>query len=85
MPLFTRLSPDYHNTIWLHLGYMYLNALKNEGRDVAAERKRLESLILGHHNIVETLDPNGRLYGTFFHATEHGLSMAAGQFLELAS
>lgn len=83
MPPFTRLSPRYHSVIWLHLGYMYLNGLKKLGRDVSAQTKKLESLIMRYHNVLETLEPSGEPYRTFLHSTEHGFSMASGQYLEL--
>ena len=85
MPLLTRFSPEYHSTIWLHLGFMYLNALKAHGRDIAEPLAAMEALILRFRNVLETLKPDGGLYATAFHATEHGLSMAAGQYLELVS
>ena len=85
MPLLTRFSPDYHSTIWLHLGFMYLNGLRRLGQDVGERRRALAELIVRHGNIVETLAPSGELYSAAGHATEHGLTMAAGQWLELSA
>lgn len=79
-----RLAPDYHSTIWLHLGAMYLNGLKKAGRDVSARQASLEELILRYGNCLETLDLDGRPWWTPVMACEPGLSMAAGQYLELA-
>ncbi len=83
MPIITRLSPRYHSVIWLHLGYMYLNGLKKLGRDVHAQTEKLEDLIMRYHNVLETLEPSGEPYKTLLHSTEHGFSMASGQYLEL--
>ncbi|HEV3028580.1 MAG TPA: hypothetical protein VG457_13465, partial [Planctomycetota bacterium] len=79
-----RLASDYHSTIWLHLGAMYLNGLKKAGRDVAGRKAKLEALIMEYRNCLETLGLDGRPWWTPFFACEHGLSMAAGQYLELA-
>jgi hypothetical protein len=83
MPPVTRLSPRYHSVVWLHLGFMYLNALKSLGRDVRPAVKKLDELIMRHRNILETIDADGKPYSTVLHSTEHGLTMAAGQYLEL--
>jgi hypothetical protein len=85
MPVLTRLTPGYHSVVWLHLGLAYLNGLKKLGRDVSARRKRVEDLFVRHHNIIETVRRDGSLYETPFHSTEHALTMAAGQCLELAA
>ena len=85
MPFFTRLSPRYHSLIWIHLGMMYLNGLRRAGRDAAAHKSTIEGLILRSRNVLEVYDREGRPYSTFWHSTESGLSMAAGQYLELTS
>lgn len=85
MPFFTRLSPRYHSLIWIHLGMMYLNGLKRAGRDCSAPRRSIEALILESRNVLEVYDRQGRPYSTFWHSTEAGLSMAAGQYLELTA
>lgn len=84
-PLTRWLTPGYHSAIWLHLGCMYLNGLRALGRDVEAQRSRLAGLIMRHGNVVEALDASGELYRAPAHVTEHGLTMAAGQWLELSS
>ncbi|MCX5790493.1 MAG: hypothetical protein NTX64_18630 [Elusimicrobia bacterium] len=83
MPLFTRLTPLYHSSVWLHLGLMYLNGAKRAGRDVSKGRAAVEEIFTRYGHIVECVLPDGRLYSTFVHATDYGLSMAAGQYLEL--
>lgn len=83
MPFFTRLSPKYHSSVWLHLGLMYLNGLRRAGRDVAERRKRVEDVFRRFGHVVEAVTVDGEPYSTFFHSTEYGLSMAAGQYLEL--
>jgi hypothetical protein len=83
MPFFTRLSPRYHSVIWLHLGMMYLNGLRRLGRDVSKPREKFESLVMKYGNVLETLEPSGEPYRTLLHSTEHGFSMASGQYLEL--
>ena len=84
MPLVSRLTPRYHSSTWLHVGLMYLNGLRRAGRDVSAARARVEALIMRHGNLLEVVDRSGAPYRTFAHSTEYGLSMAAGQYLELA-
>ena len=84
-PLLTRLTPAYHESIWLHLGLMYLNALKKRGFDVSARRARVEELIMRHRQVLEAVDERGEPYRSLFLSCEHGLSMAAGQYLELVS
>jgi hypothetical protein len=79
-----KLASDYHSTIWLHLGAMYLNGLKKAGRDVSARKAKLDELTLRHGNCLETLGLDGKPWWTPFFACEPGLSMAAGQYLELA-
>lgn len=83
MPPLTRLTPRYHSVIWLHLGFMYLNGLKRLGRDVGKDVKKLDELIMRYRNVLETIDADGKPYRTLLHSTEHGLTMAAGQYLEL--
>lgn len=85
MPILTRLTPRYHSSVWLHLGLMYLNGLKRAGRDVSERRKRVEAVFTRHGHVIEAVGTDGSLYSTFFHSTEYGLSMAAGQYLELAA
>ena len=36
-------------------------------------------------NVLETIDADGKPYRTLLHSTEHGLTMAAGQYLELVA
>jgi hypothetical protein len=78
-----RGSAQYHSAIWLHLGLMYLNGLKLLGRDTQIQREKVDKLIMKHGTVLETLHPDGQPYHTPFHATEYGLTMAAGQYLEL--
>lgn len=84
MPILTRLTPKYHSSTWLHLGLMYLNGLKKNGRDVSEALKGIDELTLRYGQMVEAVDEKGELYKTFFHSSEYGLTMAAGQYLELA-
>ncbi|MBI5210604.1 MAG: hypothetical protein HY927_11595 [Elusimicrobia bacterium] len=84
MPPLTKLTPDYHNAIWLHLGLVYLNGLKRAGHDYAAYKAIVEGVVMQHRNFIETIGPDGRIYRTWAHSTEYGFSMAAGQYLELA-
>lgn len=78
-------SSTYHSTIWLHLGLMYLNGLKHLGCDTSVMRAKVDEVIMRYHTVLETLDLTGRPYKTLFHSTEYGLSMAAGQYLELVA
>jgi len=84
MPPLTRFSPHYHSSVWLHLGLMHLNGLKRLGRNVSADKARLDAVIMRYRNVIEAVDREGRPYRTLFHSCEHGLTMAAGQVLELA-
>ena len=79
-----RLTAQYHSSIWLHLGFMYLNGLRRAGRDVSRQKAEMEGLIMRHHNMLESIEPDGSPYQTFFFSCECGLSMCAGQYLELA-
>lgn len=83
VPLLTRLAPGYHRAHWLHLGTMWLNALKKLGRDVSAGRAAVEELMLRHGGVPEVVEPDGRPYTSPFISCERGLTMAAGQYLEL--
>ncbi len=84
MPPLTRLSPDYHNCIWLHLGLAYLNGLKRLGADVSSAKAALSRVVRTHRNFVESFTPAGEPYRTPLFSTEYGLTMAAGQYLELS-
>lgn len=83
VPWLTRLAGGYHLSRWLHLGLMALNGLRREGRDVSARRAAVEAVILRHGQVVEAVDDEGRPYLSLFLSCERGLSMAAGQYLEL--
>lgn len=84
MPVFTRLTPRYHSSVWLHLGLMYLNGLKRAGGDAAPGREAVDAVFKRYGSVVEAVFPDGGLYSTFLHSGEYGLTMAAGQYLELA-
>lgn len=85
MPFLTKnFSPQYHSSIWLHLGLMYLNGLKKAGRDVSARRAAVEALTMDYGQMLESIDGEGKPFRTLFFSCEYGLSMAAGQYLELA-
>lgn len=78
-----RFSPHYHDGIWLHLGMMYLNGVKKLGWNIDEELIKIDALTMQYGNMVETLSPQGELFNSPFHATEYGLTMTAGQYLEL--
>lgn len=83
-PLLTKLTPRYHSSIWLHLGLMYLNSLKRAGKDINVYKSRVDGLIMKHRQILEVLDRHGEPYQAWINGSEVGLTMAAGQYLELA-
>lgn len=83
-PLLTRLSSGYHTSVWLHLGLMYLNGLSRLGRDVSAPRRAVAAVFERYRNVLEAVDPAGVPYRGVFLSCEHGLSMAAGLYLEAA-
>lgn len=83
VPLLTRLTGGYHLSRWLHLGLMALNGLRRQGRDVSARRQAVERVIQRHGQVVEAVHDDGRPYLSLFLSCERGLSMAAGQYLEL--
>jgi hypothetical protein len=85
LPLLTRLVAGYHRSAWLHLGAMWLNGLKRLGRDASEGRARIESLIARHGHVLEAVDDAGEPYKSPVLACERGLTMAAGQYLELVS
>jgi hypothetical protein len=51
---------------------------------VSRYKAALDDLIMRFGNVVEAFDSEGRPYRTFFHSSEVGLTMAAGQYIELA-
>lgn len=83
VPLATRLAPGYHRAHWLHLGLMWLNGLQKLGRDVSKGRAAVETLIARHGHVLEAVNEDGGPYKSLFISCERGLSMAAGQYLEL--
>lgn len=85
MPPLTRLVAGYHRSAWLHLGAMWLNGLKRLGRDVSGGRGKIESLIERHGHVLEAVNDDGSPYVSPVLACERGLTMAAGQYLELAA
>ncbi|HXT01530.1 MAG TPA: hypothetical protein VN915_12710 [Elusimicrobiota bacterium] len=85
LPPLTRLVGGYHRSAWLHLGAMWLNGLKRLGRDVSAGRGKIESLIERHGQVLEAVNDDGSPYASPVLACERGLTMAAGQYLELAA
>ncbi len=78
------INVNYHSSIWLHMGLMYLNGLKKNGIDISVHKDRMDKLIMKFKNIVEVVDKLGKPYKTFFHSSEYGLSMGAGQYLEMS-
>jgi hypothetical protein len=85
VPLLTRLVGGYHRSAWLHLGAMWLNGLKRLGRDVSGGRTKIESLIERHGHVLEAVNEDGSPYRSPVLACERGLTMAAGQYLELTA
>jgi hypothetical protein len=83
VPLLTRLAPGYHRAHWLHLGLMWLNGRRKLGRDVSSGRAAVETLIRRHGVVPEAVEEDGSPYRSFFISCERGLTMAAGQCLEL--
>jgi hypothetical protein len=84
LPLISKFSSGYHSAIWLHLGIMYANGLKRNGKPYTHHKAKFDALIMKHRHVLEAFDGDGEIYQTPFHSTEYGLSMAAGQYLELA-
>ncbi len=84
MPL-THLTSGYHSVIWLHLGLMYLNGLSKMGFDISHYKSEIDRYIMHYRNILETFDPHGEPYKTFFHVTEYSFTMAAAQYVELSA
>lgn len=83
VPLLTRLAPGYHRAHWLHLGLMWLNGRRKLGRDITRGRSAVEALIARHGVVPEAVEADGAPYRSFFISCERGLTMAAGQYLEL--
>jgi hypothetical protein len=83
VPLLTRLVSGYHRSAWLHLGAMWLNGLKRLGRDVSSGRTKIEGLIMRHGHVLEAVKDDGSPYLSPVLSCERGLTMAAGQYLEL--
>jgi hypothetical protein len=83
VPLLTRLTSGYHLSRWLHLGMMALNGFRRIGRDVGARRDVVSALIARHGQMAEAVNADGTPYKNIFLSSERGLSMAAGQYLEL--
>lgn len=74
---------NYHSLIWPHLGLMYLNGLKRMHRPYESHLKRFEKNANEYKNFLEVLDMKGKPFVAPFFITEHGFSMAVGQYLEL--
>ncbi len=85
VPLLTRLVSGYHRSAWLHLGAMWLNGLRRLGRDVSAGRGKIEALIERHGHVLEAVKDDGSPYLSPVLSCERGLTMAAGQYLELSA
>ncbi len=83
VPWVTRLAPGYHRAHWLHLGSMWLNGLRKLGRDTNKGRAAVSALIERYGHVLEAVNADGTPYESFFISCERGLSMAAGQYLEL--
>ncbi len=83
MPILTHFIPNYHQLFWMHLGVMYLNGLKKNGKSFKNHKAALDREIIRHRNFVEVLDEKGKPYKTPFYSSAYGLSMAAAQYLEL--
>lgn len=84
-PLTRWFTPGYHKAVWLHLGLMYLNGLRKAGRPYQESLRAVEAVFLRHGHVLEAVDESGEPYKTPFFSCERGLSMAAGQYLELAA
>lgn len=65
--------------------FLALNGLRRQGRDVRARLAAVETVIVRHGQMLEVVDDLGEPYRSFFLSCERGLSMAAGQYLELLS
>lgn len=83
VPWVTRLAPGYHRAHWLHLGLMWLNGRRRLGLDVSRGRAAVEELFLRHGVVPEAVEADGSPYRSPFISCERGLTMAAGQYLEL--
>jgi len=84
MPLFTRFTPAYHSSAWLHMGLLYVAGLKRQGggSEVDEHLGAVENLVEREGNFVEVVDRSGFPYRTPLHTSEHGLTMAAALYVE---
>lgn len=67
-----------------HLILIALNGLKKSGVDVSAHKARMDALVMKHRQFIEELDENEKPRQALLRGSEYGLTLAAGQYLELA-
>ncbi|MEM3127362.1 MAG: hypothetical protein QW331_04845 [Candidatus Woesearchaeota archaeon] len=70
---------DYErDTIWMHLGLMYLKILKKiDEKQFLFHKDQYRRLIEKHHNFLEVFDKNGKPFSTPFYYTDEGMLWAA--------
>lgn len=78
-------SAKYHSLIWPHMGCMALNGFKALGRNYKNYLDAIENSIRKYGNFIEVFDEKGKPFRAFYflHTSEWGLTMFAGQYLEL--
>ncbi|MHB8603845.1 MAG: glucosidase family protein [Thermoplasmatota archaeon] len=83
LPPFTQLVARYHDSTWMHLGWLYALGLKRLGRDWRAVAAPLETVVAREGTFLETLEPDGSPHASRWIATERDFTMSAGLYLEL--
>ncbi len=78
------LVPNYEgNTIWAHLGMLYLTLLKKADKNSFEEHlQTYTDLVEGHKTFFEVYTPEGKVYKTLFYYADEGM-LWASIFLEL--
>jgi len=74
-----KLLRDYEsNSIWTHMGLLYLRLLKEVNKDKAEEFKKVyKELIEANHNFFEVFTADGKPYKTAFYHSDSGILWAA--------
>ncbi len=74
------LVPDYEgNSIWAHLGMVYLTVLKKFHREQELKQGlgQYASLLTRHKNFLEVYSPEGKPFSTFFYRADEGMLWAS--------
>ncbi|HIH48551.1 MAG: hypothetical protein QS99_C0001G0079 [archaeon GW2011_AR4] len=74
-----RLVEGYEqNTIWMHIGMLYMDILKDTDKELFAEhKKRISALIEKHGTFLEVFSPDGKPFRTPLYLSDEGMLWAS--------